>query len=80
MRTMRAEVIARLGNVCRRCGQAIDLTLPGVHPDGLTLGHIIPAAQGGGDELGNLGPEHRRCNLAAGARADPPRAVIAIPI
>jgi 5-methylcytosine-specific restriction endonuclease McrA len=54
--------------------------LGGMHPDGPTLGHIIPAAQGGTDEDANLGLEHRRCNLAAGPRPTPPRALIAHPV
>lgn len=73
-------LIARDGPFCRRCGTAIDTTLSGLHPDGPTIGHVVPAASNGSDELRNLGLEHRRCNLAAGARRDPPRAWIAKPI
>lgn len=73
-------VLDRDGNRCRRCRQPIDMTLGGMQPDGPTLGHVVPMAKGGGDELGNLGLEHRRCNLAAGARSDPPRALIARPV
>ena len=72
-------VIARDGSTCRRCGEGIDIGLSGNVPDGPTLGHIVPAAQGGTDAYWNLGLEHRRCNLAAGDRLDPPRALIAIP-
>lgn len=71
---------ARDGDTCRRCGEAIDFDLSGLHALGPTLGHVTPAARGGSDELRNLGLEHRRCNLAAGARRDPPRAWIAKPI
>lgn len=80
MRIARLAVIDRDGNRCRRCGDPIDLSLSGLDPYGMTLGHIIPAALGGTDDLSNLGAEHRRCNLAAGARRDPPRALIATPI
>lgn len=80
LRQARVLVVNRDGNACRRCGGRIDLSLPGSHPDGLTLGHIMPASKGGTDELANLAAEHRRCNLAAGARRDPPRATIAVPI
>lgn len=76
----RRALLERDGNACRRCGLPIDMTLSGLHPDGPTLGHIDPAARRGTDDLGNLGLEHRRCNLAAGARVDPPRAKIARPI
>jgi len=44
------------------------------------VGHIVAASRGGSDELGNLGLEHNRCNLAAGDRDEQPRAVIASPI
>lgn len=71
---------ARDGDACRRCGEAIDFDLSGLLPLGPTLGHVVPAAAGGSDELRNLGLEHRRCNLAAGARRDPPRAWIAKPL
>lgn len=80
MRNARRAVLERDGNLCRRCGEPIDLSRSGLDPLGVTLGHITPAAKGGSDELGNLGLEHRRCNLAAGARRDPPRATIAVPI
>jgi 5-methylcytosine-specific restriction endonuclease McrA len=80
MRDARRLVLERDGNRCRRCRAPIDMSLSGLEPDGPTLGHIIPAARGGDDSLGNLGLEHRRCNLAAGARLDPPRALIAAPI
>ena len=73
-------VIERDGPTCRRCGGWIDLALSGLHADGLTLGHIVPASRGGSDAPENLGPEHRRCNLAASDRRDPPKASIAIPI
>jgi len=56
------------------------VTLSGLHPDGPTLGHKRPSIRGGADTLDNLGLEHRRCNLAAGARVDPPHAAIARPI
>ena len=65
---------------CQRCGTAIDLQLSGLHPDGLTVGHILPVSMGGDDRVDNLGPEHRRCNLAAGSRVAPPRASVVEPI
>jgi 5-methylcytosine-specific restriction endonuclease McrA len=73
-------VIERDGDRCRRCGGVVDLRLGGLHPDGPTLGHVVPAMRGGGDELANLALEHRRCNLAAGSRLTPPRAAIVAPI
>lgn len=78
--TARSLVIERDGPTCRRCGGWVDVTMSGLMPDGPTLGHIIPRSKGGTDALGNLGIEHRRCNLAASDRRDPPRALIAVPI
>lgn len=81
LRAARAAVIRRHvtnGVVgCGRCGGAIDLGLSGMHPLGFTLGHVVPVSRGGGDDLDNLRPEHRRCNLAASARRDPPIARVA---
>lgn len=70
----------RDGNSCGRCGVAILDGVSGLHPDGATIGHRVPAAQGGTDELSNLRLEHRRCNLAAGARTSSPRARIVAPV
>jgi 5-methylcytosine-specific restriction endonuclease McrA len=39
-----------------------------MHPDGATVGHVIPYRDGGTMALDNLAAEHRRCNLDAGAR------------
>lgn len=80
LRSTRAALIARHGAVCGRCQGSIDLRLSGLHPLGLTVGHIIPKSKGGTDALANLQPEHRCCNLAGGPRLTPPRATIARPI
>lgn len=80
LRVIRAQLILRDGPYCGRCSTWIDTTLTGLQPDGPTIGHVIPVAEGGTDSIDNLRLEHRRCNLAAGKRADPPRAVIATPI
>jgi hypothetical protein len=53
---------------CGRCGGWIDVTLPANHPGSWTAGHVLDAALGGTDDLSNLRPEHRACNLQAGAR------------
>jgi hypothetical protein len=44
------------------------MRLSGLDPMGPTLGHIVPMAEGGTDDLDNLRLEHRKCNLAAGKR------------
>ena len=65
---------------CARCGNVIDTTLSGLHPDGATVGHILPVSRGGDDSYENLALEHRRCNLAGGNRVTPPTANIIEPI
>lgn len=74
------EVIERDGPTCWRCGRWVDVTLSGLAAEGPTLGHRHPVSLGGSDEPHNLGLEHRRCNRAAGARLEPPKARIARPI
>lgn len=52
-------------NVCRLCGQPIDMTLPYRHPWSWTLEHIVPISKGG-DPLdpANAGEAHYGCNSA----------------
>jgi 5-methylcytosine-specific restriction endonuclease McrA len=76
----RRRLVERYGYTCGRCGGPIDPELPGTHLLGLTVGHIVPIAHGGTDDDANLRPEHRRCNLAASSRRDPPRASLAVPL
>lgn len=76
IRRTRLLLAERDGTGCGRCGQPIDLSLSGAVPLGPTIGHRSPASRGGSDYLDNLQLEHRRCNLAAGARIDPPRAAM----
>ena len=64
------------GPICGRCGEGFDLSLNGLHPDGLTVGHIVPVARGGSDDDSNLRPEHRRCNLAVQERRPQPAAPV----
>lgn len=71
MARVRMEIWDRDGGVCRRCNQPIDIDASPMSPDGLTIGHVLPASKGGTDARHNLAPEHRRCNLAAGATGDP---------
>jgi 5-methylcytosine-specific restriction endonuclease McrA len=78
-RSALALIIERDGPRCRRCSGWVDVTLSGLRADGPTVGHVVPAARGGSDALDNLALEHRRCNLAASSRRDPPRALIVDP-
>lgn len=74
-----AYLYARDGYRCARCLRWIDPALSGMHPRGGTVGHAIPLARGGTDELSNLRAEHRACNLVAGAREDDPAPTTAEP-
>ena len=65
---------------CARCHVIIDPALSGLHPDGATVGHIVPVSRGGDDSFDNLQLEHRRCNLHAGARMAPARATVVEPL
>lgn len=54
-----ARTLAEYGTVCINCG------LPGSD----SADHIIPRSRGGAVyDLLNLGPSHRRCNYARGAK------------
>src|SRR5574339_128005 len=80
VRLLRAAMDSVIGPACGRCGSWIDPTLSGLHPDGATVGHILPVSAGGDDSFDNLQLEHRRCNLAAAARVAPPAATVVEPI
>jgi len=71
----------RDGDACGRCGGPVPrMGASGLDPEGPTIGHRVPAAKGGTDDMTNLRLEHRRCNLAAGARIASPRARIVAPV
>lgn len=62
MLTLRPRVLARDGLLCYLCCQTIDQELNYLHPEALTLDHVIPRANGGPTTIENLRPAHRRCN------------------
>lgn len=49
---------------CHICGQAIDYTLPYLHPGSFVVDHVHPLAKGGTDTLNNKAAAHRACNRA----------------
>jgi len=79
-RTALELVIQRDGPWCWRCSGWIDKRLSGNHPRGATLGHVIAVAAGGTDDLSNLAPEHRVCNLNGAPSAGDPAPKVAVPI
>lgn len=74
---LRRQVLATYGNRCWLCHDPIDLRLRHPHPGSLTPDHVVPRSLGGSDDLDNLRPAHRRCNLSRGngpaRRLRPPR-------
>lgn len=67
-RRNRARVLT--GNPsCAECGRPIDSSITDQYDPGYgTADHKIPVALGGTDDLHNLQPMHRRCNLAKGTK------------
>ena len=60
-----------LPHVCHLCEAPIDVTLHHLDDMSWTLDHLHPLAHGGAPEdLGNVLPAHRICNLRKGARTD----------
>lgn len=64
---LRALTIAAYGERCWLCGSPI-LGEP------VTVDHVLPRSRGGTDDLDNLRPAHRACNLARGNRPARPAA------
>lgn len=65
---LRRRVIAE-EIICWLCRRPVDKTLPGNHPDGPTLDHVIELDAGGSPlDRANARLAHHRCNSARGAR------------
>ena len=60
--------IRKTGAACHICGQAIDYTLPYLHPMEFVVDHLIPLKRGGPDDLTNKAAAHRSCNGTKGTR------------
>jgi 5-methylcytosine-specific restriction endonuclease McrA len=62
--------IKRTGASCHICGEAIDYTLPYLHPREFVVDHLVPLARGGADVLANKKAAHRlrKCNSSKGIR------------
>ncbi|WP_455952497.1 HNH endonuclease [Arcanobacterium haemolyticum] len=68
LQKLRALVISTYGLECHLCHQLIDTRLPGTHPQGFSIDHVIPRAHGGSNAIGNLRPAHRQCNTERGTK------------
>lgn len=53
-----ADVVARFGGACLRCGSL----------DGVTKDHIRPLSRGGGNDISNLQPLCKKCNSWKGTK------------
>ena len=60
--------IARGKPACHICGEAIDYTLPYLHPREFVVDHVVPLVKGGADDLSNKKAAHRDCNSKKRAR------------
>lgn len=60
------EIGERDGWRCHLCRTKVDASLSGRHPDGPTIDHLVPLADGGKDEPMNVAIAHRRCNVRRG--------------
>ena len=66
-RKRRATALAT--GVCIICGKPINPDLPGTHPWGGTLEHVIPVSRGGHPtHPDNLAASHRTCNYQRGTK------------
>lgn len=63
IRYTREGIGDRDGWRCHLCAKKVNRTLPGTHPKGPTIDHLIPIADGGVDEPANVALAHRQCNV-----------------
>lgn len=61
-------VVGRWGSTCWLCKEPIDLSADRRGPSGLSVDHVTPRSKGGTDDLWNLRPAHRRCNVSRQAK------------
>lgn len=70
-RQLRARVLDE-EDVCYWCGLPVDKDLPGTHPAGPSVEHLLPLAQGGSLlDRDNVTLAHLGCNVSRGSRARP---------
>ena len=66
-RKRRAAALAT--GMCILCGRPINPDLPGTHPWGGTLEHVVPVSRGGHPtHPDNLAASHRTCNYQRGTK------------
>ncbi len=62
-------VAARDGMKCQMCGSMVQPHRGGWHPEGWSIGHIVPLSHGGDHTWENVQCECIQCNLAKGTKA-----------
>lgn len=62
------EIFERDGWRCHLCKKLVRKTASRNHPDGATIDHLVPRADGGADAPSNVATAHLRCNLAKGRK------------
>lgn len=62
------EIFDRDGWRCHLCKKLVRKTANRNHPDGATIDHLVPRADGGADAPSNVATAHLRCNLAKGRK------------
>ena len=63
-----ADLAARDGAACWLCGNDVDPQAPRGSREAGSVDHVVPKAEGGGDEDDNLRLAHRVCNSRRGSR------------
>lgn len=61
-RVVRREVFARDAYMCKLCGEPLDMSKQAPHPLSPSIDHVIPLANGGTHEPGNVQAAHFLCN------------------
>lgn len=57
------DVLDAYGSTCWLCGGPIDLDAEWWRDAAMSVDHVLPRSLGGPDDLANLRPAHRTCNV-----------------
>ena len=64
------RTIAHTQPPCHICKQAIDYSLPYLHPLSFVVDHVVPINRGGVDHIDNKAAAHRSCNRTKSDKVD----------
>jgi len=65
-RRKRELLIRRWGRICWLCRGRIDMRLDTLDRMAFTIDHVVPREHGGTNDIDNLRPAHRKCNMERG--------------